>query len=169
MPTSIYKGIDYGRGITNINLIDGIRYGVICLNEITQAWCESSEPKLSYYCSNCGAELKKGAEAKRCPDCYRKIEEGDFDFIEPDFWSIDDGRYKAYSDDNNDIFILKSPYFSYAQFCSPCAPGAGYIMNELEDKDYNNRTYCFGHDWFDDEVAPYTVYSVETGEVVQPC
>jgi len=30
-----------------------------------------------------------------------------------------------------------------------------------------NACYCFGHDWFEDGKAPYPVYSVETGELVE--
>lgn len=164
-----YKGIDYGLGKTNRNLENGIRFGVISQNEVLQAWADSSEPVYTYYCPHCGnGPLKKGQDAKRCPDCYKKIEESDWDFMEPDCFLLDDGEYKAETDDYMDIFITKSPYFTYSQLCSPCAPGAGYITNELEDKDYNQRTYCFGHDWFDSGKAPYTVYSVATGEVVEP-
>lgn len=30
------------------------------------------------------------------------------------------------------------------------------------------KTYCVGHDWFEDGKAPYPVYSVATGELVAP-
>src|SRR5690606_21275898 len=26
-----------------------------------------------------------------------------------------------------DLFVLNSPYFTFAQFCSPCVPGAGNL------------------------------------------
>ena len=82
--------------------------------------------------------------------------------------TLDDGEYKATEGQDSDIFILKAPYFTYAQFCSPCAPGACYLRNELETPVDNNRAYCFGHDWFEGGKAPYRVYSVETGKEVIP-
>lgn len=48
---------------------------------------------------------------------------------------------------------------------APCAPGAGYLSNPCPD---GPKTYCFGHDWFENDVAPYPVYRVDTGELVPP-
>lgn len=166
--TTSYRGIDYGMNQANIDNKTGIRFGVIPQNNILQAWADSSEPVYSYYCPKCGEELRKGADAKRCPKCFYRIKGGDFDFQEPDCFIYEEDGYACQSDDNGDIFICKSPYITYAQYCSPCAPGACYIMNELEDRDPRNRAYCFGHDWFENERAPYKVYSVETGEEVLP-
>ncbi len=76
------------------------------------------------------------------------------------------GEYKAtQSGDDSDIFILKSPYYTRAQFCSPCAPGACYLTNPCED---GERAYCFGHDWFDDGKAPYPVFLVADDSEVLP-
>ena len=77
---------------------------------------------------------------------------------------LDNEEYTAYqSQDDPDIFIIKSPYFTYAQYCSPCAPGAVYLMNPLSEKIDQNKGYCFGHDWFESGKAPYPVYDVKTG------
>jgi hypothetical protein len=72
--------------------------------------------------------------------------------------------------DDSDIFVLESPFFTFAQFCSPCAPGACYLLNWLEGDENceTNRAYCLGHDWFEDSKAPYPVYSVATGTLVKP-
>jgi hypothetical protein len=147
------KGIDYGLGKTNIDAQTGIRYGVIPQNEVVQAWCDIAEP---FY----GDDLP---------------EDEDLDFIEPLSWFVDDGEYLAEANEAGDIFITKSPYFTYAQFCSPCAPGACYLMNFLTsdeiDHDWstdNNRAYCFGHDWFDAAKAPYPVYDAKTGCIINP-
>lgn len=129
-------GIDYGMGRTNIDKKTGIRYGVIHQNEVLQAWCDSSEP-------NYGSVIDPG------------------DFDEPIGFILDDGEYQATSDDYGDIFVIRSPYYAKCQFCSPCAPGAGYLVNSGDVK-----AYCFGHDWFEGGVAPYKVYSVATGEEV---
>ena len=84
---------------------------------------------------------------------------------DPNGYYLENGEYKAFSDSAGDVWVTSSPYFTRAQFCSPCAPGACYLMNECQD---GERAFCFGHDWFEDGKAPYTVYSVETGEVVPP-
>ena len=138
------KGIDYGMGVTNIDVKTGIRYGVINQNEVLQAWCDSSEP---YY-----GELEEGEELD--------------DFAEPISFVYEEDGYACNSDEYGDIMICKSPFYTYAQFCSPCAPGACYLMNPLDEPDENNKCYCFSHDGFEDSKAPYPVYSVETGELI---
>jgi hypothetical protein len=161
-------GIDYGAGKTNIDTENNIRYGVINVNEVVQDFYDSATPIDSNACPYCGNTPKSGNnihEMKRCPSCYHALEENDFWDNEPIGWKINDGEYIAeISSDDTDIFILKSPYFTYCQYCSPCAPGAGYIMNTVKN---GVKTYCFGHDFFDDEKAPYPVYSVETWELIE--
>ena len=62
------------------------------------------------------------------------------------------------------MWFTRSPYFTRAAFCSPCAPGACHLANPRED---GERAYCPGPDWFDDEnPAPFPIYSVATGEIV---
>uniref|UniRef100_A0A6M3L9D2 Uncharacterized protein n=2 Tax=viral metagenome TaxID=1070528 RepID=A0A6M3L9D2_9ZZZZ len=145
----MYIGIDYGMGNTNIDKKTGIRYGVIPIMEVSRAWCDSSEP---YY---------------PCKDCEVNNEDNDVfdcDGCEPSSWYVDDNEYVAESTDEIDIFITKSPYYTRCKFCSPCAPGAGYVLNECED---GVETYCFGHDWFEGGKAPYKVYRVSDGELVE--
>jgi len=113
-------GIDYGMGLSNIDNDTGIRYGVISMHEVSDAWCEESEEGMVYACPYCGEEIE---------------------------------------DIDTDIFITKSPYYTLCNFCSPCAPGAGYIMEQNKN---GVKAYCFGHDWFDDGKAPYKVYNVKT-------
>ena len=192
-----HAGIDYGMGMSNIDRETGIRYGVINQNEVLQAWADSSEAQYVYACPYCGAELKCGPEAKRCPVCYKKLNESDFDCLEPASFTYDqDGYICQQSSDDPDIFIIKSPFYTICAFCSPCAPGAGYIMTSVEA---GIKAYCFGHDWFDNEKpcdkcygtgnvgiktyikclncnrfgqidlgAPYKVYDVKTGKEVNP-
>jgi len=215
-----YKGIDYGSGKTNIDLETGIRYGVINQNEVGESWFDSSEAIYpnEVFCPECGNELTLVSEGKSeqlpdnqgvsveddiyyCDNCNKDIYESDLelDFIEPiEFIYNQDGYQCNQFADDTDIFITKSPYFTYCQFCSPCAPGAGYLMNyykpendtkEIQEqfntlqeiapkaipeayKSYAEKAgfpkvYCFGHDWFEDNKAPYPVYSVETGELIE--
>jgi hypothetical protein len=77
--------------------------------------------------------------------------------------TLDKDGYQATLDEYNDVFLVKSPYYTHAQFCSPCAPGAGHLDNPCE---LGPETYCFGHDWFADGKAPYPVYRVSDGATV---
>jgi hypothetical protein len=78
-------------------------------------------------------------------------------------WRYEEDGYLIDTTSDNGLFIIKSPYFTYCRECSPCAPNAGYLM----DQPGSMKTYCLGADWFDEySPLPYTVYSVETGEVV---
>lgn len=141
------RGIDYGLGTTNLDQKTGIRFGVIHSNEVLQAWADCSE---AIY-----PEPEEELDADEEQDWY--------DCAEPIGHGYTSDGYVAYEGSDGDIFVEKSPYFTRAQFCSPCAPGACYLMNPCED---GERAYCFGHDWFESEEAPYPVYSVETGEIV---
>lgn len=132
--------IDYGHGLTNIDIKTGVRYGVIHHNEIGQTWYDDSEPQ------------------------YLECEEEDSFYNEPTCFIYNEDGYKAeQSFDDCDIFITLSPYYTLCEYCSPCAPGAGYIMSQNPD---GIKAYCFGHDWFESGKAPYKVYSVKTDEEV---
>jgi hypothetical protein len=61
--------------------------------------------------------------------------------------------------------VTDSPFYTFAQFCSPCVPGAGNLDNAMDE---GVKTYCLGHDWFESGKAPYPVYSVTSGELVDP-
>lgn len=220
-------GIDYGMGQTNIDHETGIRFGVISMHEVCQAWSDSaesdygapncpkcaselgSEPLDSYrLCDECGKmheedvlqcdtcsffgdmpelELIEPSE-HHCIHCHEDVEDYDLYGDTPLSWYVDDGEYKAtQGGDDSDIFVCKSPYFTYADLCSPCAPGACSLNSPIVTVDeeklpeeevwgktgpaLGNRAYCFGHEWFwDSETkrAPYPVYSVKTGELVLP-
>lgn len=140
-------GLDYGNGLTNIDLKTKIRYGIISLNSVLEAWAESSEPY--YSCKTC-EEAEETCEA----DC------------EPSSWFYDREGYHAHTCfDGTEIMITKSPYFTWGTYCSPCAPGA-ICLAVGDGKD--DIAYCFGHDWFEDKRAPYRVFLVETGKEVLP-
>ena len=186
MEKTDYRGIDYSCGTANRDMETGIRFGVINQNDVGQAWYDASEP---YYgepcCPKCGndADLSDLLAEDEIKDWEREPHEGE-DFgcysceyifgMESAFpesalsFGFDEEGYKAECGANyGDIFVMKSPYFTYAQFCSPCAPGACHLMNPLKEPNMSNKCYCFGSDWFMDEKAPYPVYSVATGELVE--
>lgn len=244
-------GIDWGRGMTNIDHETGIRYGVISMHEVTQAWCDSSEPQYGPYCPKCGNKIaetfekmmevidkkEQAGKTYHCPKCKRTLTNDDFEMSEPDSYTYEGEGYQCQqSADDPDIFILKSPFYTYCKFCSPCAPGAGYLMDYFKSRalEINGKisspdaykraaenagyikAYCFGHYWFEDvetgkmitcvyckgsgkriypehspiynngelqqcyncdgtgkvketiQKAPYPVFSVETGELIEP-
>jgi hypothetical protein len=177
-------GIDYaGVGATcNRDPDTGIRYGIIPRNDILQAWSDSSEPDYGEpHCPECGNEavefdapMPDGAaeDADRsdyardadacndyaCDDCKHVWDSSNVFGDEPNEFTFEGDGYKAFSDDAGDVWCVKSPYYTRAQFCSPCAPGACHLSHPCAD---GERAYCFGSDWFDDEEpCPYPIYNV---------
>jgi len=169
------KGIDYSVGLpVNIDTETGIRYGVIHMHQVMEAWCDGSEQDYDYICPKCSGGIDNlppsqvKDETHFCMDCKEEFIEDDLEMAdEPSCIYYNADGYYAGQDGYGDIVVEKAPFFTYAQFCSPCAPGACYLTNPVEP-DLNNKCYCFGHDWFEDGKAPYPVYSVETGKEV-PC
>ena len=182
-----YRGIDYSgpSGTCNRDIDLGIRYGVISQLIVLQAWSDSSEPDYGApHCHYCGNECfdsghcdtpdfddpeNADIEVSGCGEYYcdtcRKAFDGEYAYGDPIGYVLDDGEYKASCGDDGDIFVIRSPFYTHAQFCSPCAPGAGHLGNPCPD---GPKTFCFGHDWFEGDIAPYPVYSVKTGELVLP-
>jgi len=161
----LVAGIDYSLGKANFDPTTGIHYGVISINEVLQAWADSSEGHYVYTCPYCGHLLKKGLDAKRCGSCWKPINsDKDFYDMEPDSYIVEgEGYFAEQTSDDSDIFILKSPYFTRSRYCSPCAPGAGDIMSPTR---LGVKTYCFDGSWFDSGKAPYPVFDVKTGKEV---
>lgn len=185
-----YAGIDYSNGMSNIDTESNIHYGIIPVNEVLQAWADSSIPIFGGYCPYCGNKIAKDLDGMQtmneCPNCKQEFDENSFDFIDPDIFVYEhEGYVCQQSADDSDIMLIKSPYYTYAQFCSPCAPGAGYLFNsyKLDIPVDNNLTaimyqvnaekagfpkvYCFGHDWFEGGKAPYPVFDEKTGKLVK--
>jgi hypothetical protein len=180
-----YIGIDYGLGQSNIDRANGIRFGVIPVNEVSQAWCDSSEPApTDPSCPNCGhdglVEFDADAHAeykdadKRFPEyacdrCELALPNDDVwpESCDGDGYAYTDDGYACESDSHGDIFITRSKFYTFAQFCSPCAPGACYLLNALEP-DNGARAYCFDHTWFEDGKAPYRVFRVSNDTEVLP-
>ncbi len=179
-------GIDYGNSLTNIDHETGIRFGVIHSHEVLQAWCDSAESDYGEpHCPDCGNDAI-GVDDATGPDEANEWFVGRDYFCrdcETCFWSDsafgDEPLSHNYSDeeyeasqggDDCDIFVTRSPFYTYAPFCSPCAPGAGYLGSALPSATAGHdlddlrptgvKTYCFGHDWFDDGKAPYRVFRV---------
>lgn len=161
-------GIDYGLGKVNIDSATDIRYGVIPAHVLGQAWYDSSEGDYGNpTCPDCASDLILHAGVWVCENCDKMVaDEWDTDELYPESplaWVFEDAEYSMiqYGDDC-DIFVTKSPFYTLCSFCSPCAPGAGYVMDQVSA---GVKAYCLGPDWFDND-PPFAVYSVETGRQV---
>ena len=170
----VYSGIDYGLGQTNIDKDTGIRYGVIHNNKLAshaRGDITSNGEDLDYtetiqdLTDQISSSLKSIlADYDRTFDCKEAAESivSDLDLnIES---SGDCTRY-LYEGENEtfnlasdgDIFVTRSKYYTLCSYCSPCAPGAGYLENAGEVK-----AYCLGPEWFDKHnPMPYRCYYVE--------
>ena len=128
-----------------------IRYGVIPCNLVADIW-DSLEPAYALICEKCRSDTDGG-------DCMYCGHVNNFDEDETGCWQYASDRYILTTDsDCIDLFVIKSPYYTFAQFCSPCAPGACYLPNHITpEKPINNKCYCLGAEWFD--IKPnYTIY-----------
>jgi hypothetical protein len=162
--------IDYGMGLTNIDKTNGIRYGVIHQNEVLQAWCDSAEPNYGKpSCPSCGDDSAELAHTDHdeheyfCDACELGFDSEDAYPDEAYSYYLDDGEYLCEAGEDGDIFVMKSPFYTRAEFCSPCAPGACYLINSTTN---GEKAYCLGHDWFDSGKAPYPVYRVSDDSAV---
>jgi|HubBroStandDraft_6_1064221.scaffolds.fasta_scaffold90155_3 hypothetical protein len=188
-----YAGIDYGLGRMNVDQETGIRYGIISQHTVGQAWYELAEGDYGKpTCPKCGNEVKASDDPALfadnvelneaednpewfdgqdytcvpCQTCYWYDEVFSEEAIG---WSFEDSNYTLTDCLDSDIFVLKSPYYTYAQYCSPCVPGACNLDHPLEIADGENtdtlsRCYALGHDWFWDTEsgqAPYRVWRVK--------
>ena len=200
-----YAGIDYGLGRTNVDVATGIRYGVISSHTIGQFWYEEAEADYGDpTCPECGntarsadtepsteeyEQYKRGCTDYACDTCKHTF---DSQWAFPDEaigYSYTQDGYNLTSCLDSDVMVLKSEYFTYAQYCSPCVPGAGNLDTELipeagQDPDrpivdvkaYHSaaeeagypRAYCLDHSWFEEGKAPYRVFRVSDGTEVLP-
>ena len=181
-----YAGIDYGLGKANIDVETGIRYGCISQGSVMSEAIDDGEYDYGTpTCPRCGKDADEPHAfgetfANGRPEDYTREPHQCEDYVcvdckhffgsesafpdEPAGWYYNKEGYKLESCLNSDILVTLSPYYTHAQFCSPCVPGAGNLDHPCTD---GPRTYCLGHDWFDDGKAPYTVFSVATDEEVK--
>ena len=168
MKATQYAGIDYSLGRSNRNE-SGFCFGVISQNSVASWIFDYQEfdfgtPQEAIACPECGKEYtaKAWGETISC-ECGESFDADLRDFAEPVGWSAEFDGYRLCDCLQNDIFVLQSPYFTHAQFCSRCVPGAGNLDSPCES---GPKTLCLGHDFFESGVAPYPVFSVDTGELV---
>lgn len=165
--------------IPNYDKEAGIYYGCISQHTpmpeaVSDIFCGPDARDLSFECAvdEVLSEMKQGVEAFK----YVSGDDVDWDLVkdrieedldpcdEPTMLYECDGYKISTSAALVCLFVEKSPYFTHAKQCSPCAPEAGDLDNPSED---GRKCYCLGHDWFEEEKAPYPVFSVETGETIK--
>lgn len=169
-------------GTANFNTVTGIHYGVISQYAIMpEAWNDFEPDYGPAICPKCGNEAQLWDAEKsanwenyresgyqsadyQCETCEHVLDAEECFGDEAIGWNYDSDGYKLTDCLDSDIFILEAPFYTFARFCSPCVPGAGNL--ESYDPD-GVKTYCLGHDWFDNGKAPYPVYSVETGKLIE--
>ena len=117
-------------------------------------------------------------EDYHCLDCAYSFYSDEAFGDEPLGWTLDeDGIIGESAFHNTELFVTKSPYFTYATFCSPCAPGACSMDQGSADEDDTGggKCYCLPKDWFDQvgddagpdaRPCPYAYWRVDTGELV---
>jgi hypothetical protein len=186
-------GIDYGMGKTNIDLKTGIRFGVISQHSVSGEALNDME--LDYgspMCPKCGNEVTAIGDDSVvgldldgdgwthaphdckdfvCIDCKYVFGTESAFGDDPIGGYYDQDGYRIIDCLDNDWMVTLSPYWTRAPFCSPCVPGAGNLDGAAMDVPAiptQPKTYCLGHDWFADGVAPYPVYKVSDNSLVIP-
>jgi len=189
-------GIDYG-SITGVNRNKqtGIHYGVIAqwsldpdvINDVIMEGVYYGEPT----CPKCGNDAQDydrqdidgdwergfGCHDYMCQPCRYVFDTGEAFAEEMLGWTYDSDGYELQDCLDTDVMVIESPYYTYAEYCSPCVPGACNLDQALTDLDYDiatdhgmtaPKTYCLGHDWFEGNKAPYRVFRVSDGSEVLP-
>jgi hypothetical protein len=177
------KGIDYGMGLANIDNATGIRYGVIHAHSVNPDALDDIYTRgenLSYKAAKDEAQATLRQDMESTLDdlgvlpysdrqrYVARVSESVWDDIEQewnDHYEEDNDTYRYGSDGYVietswlGLYVIKSPFYTLAAYCSPCCPGAG----DLDTPDPEGvKTYCLGPDWFEDNTAPYPVFNVET-------
>jgi hypothetical protein len=167
----------------NIDRDSGIHYGVIGQNELS-SWAlddvyqNGTDMVYEEERARVIDELKDAIKEVLDNNYIDMSDEDIIDNIEP-FLEEWNQNYENYGDNTSydyesdgfhiqllsdgDIFVLKSPFYTYCNYCSPCAPNAGCLTSP-NSRD-GVKTYCLGDDWFDDKVE-YSEYVKENGEKV---
>ena len=168
-------GIDYSNGTANFDKKNGIHFGVISQHSVGEVWYDSAEADYGEaVCPECGntvidsvlyqskeyGDIEDQELAKKdyyCNICMVSFWSDRCFPEEPLEWSYTGEGYILTDCLDTDIMVIKSPYYTFTGFCSPCVPGAGDLDNYAPE---GVKTYCLDHSWFE-KWAPYPIYKVE--------
>lgn len=158
----------------NMDENNGIRYGVIPINDLDEFFIEefydNSEnlvmniveseldeqfKELIQSIQDKGVDKKFELEALKESVKYEIFENWDESedsrLYEKDGYKIELSGY--------DLFIAKSPYVTFGPLCSPCAPNAVYLADA--DGEHGFMAYCLPDEFFPEEKAPYKYFTLE--------
>ena len=160
-------GIDYGLGQSNIDKTTGIRFGVINAHTVNpDALDDIYQNGRDLTWETAIEDARKEYEAEHADDeGAEPFDEQEWQEWNDDGWDSCDSVYLYETDDGYilettslGLYVVKSEFYTFASFCSPCCPGAGDLNAPNSS---GVKTYCLGLDWFDAEHAcPYPVYRV---------
>lgn len=190
-------GIDYGRGLTNIDNKTGIRFGVISMHDVGESWYELSEGEYGEpTCPKCGNPASEFETVSEQHDngvsistiIPEEIEEN-YEFSKygcSDFYCENCeyvfGSDEAYPEEALGFSYIAEGYkifqggddsdlfvelSPYYTIAGFCSPCAPGAIY-LTDKAQDAKAYCLGHDWFENGKAPYKVFDVKTGKEIFP-
>ena len=157
--------------IPNYDANTGIHYGVIPAHVMGEAWYEESQPHYTPTCGYCGTPepTMNDDDTATCvnDNCGQTFPQDQAYGDEPDSIAYEDSEYEMVQDSMGDVFVIRSPFFTFCRECSPCAPNAGYITGQT----FNStglKTYCPGPEWIrDTDTTIIAIYSVETDQLVE--
>jgi hypothetical protein len=150
-------GSDWSRGTANIDQQTGIRYGVISQHTITEAWSDAEPDYGPPHCPGCGSIID---DSCYCEQCDRDWDSSQCYLDEPIGWVYDRDGYFMRDCLDSDVFVIKSPYYTYGQFCSPCVPGAVNLECPMLKASGAPKGYALGPEWFEGYQIPYQLYRV---------
>ena len=147
-------GIDYGHGLTNIDHRTDIRYGVLAPSLVPDTMLEDAEAvyeNFEFECPYCRYTITdEVGEVCECPGCFADVHGARvraWENTEPTAWVLQCEGVEMRRGSDLDWWVFKSPYAVRCDFCSPCAPGAGYVNG----KGHDTFAYCPPPDWFSAE------------------
>jgi len=167
-----------------MNLETGIHYGVIPKNDLFNCAEEFFNNAEDIDYTNNLKEIKENIKASIEDFMFDDNVKEILELIEEHFNENYQGdcalmRYERdgfiieASNDDCDLFIIKSPFYTLAPPCSPCAPGAGYLRDGIKEDELDENgevkvgsggieTYCLPEDWFSEEnPCPYKYWEVK--------
>ena len=159
-----------------------------CGNEVKDSttFVDESEIEHAESCDNsaecdCGEYTpysEYGCDDYSCPNCKLTLDSSEVSDEAIGFYLNNADYLTHYNNDGFGVWVERSPYYTYAHFCSPCAPGAGDLDTPIDVGDVGfgllahaahlDKTYCFDHECFEDGKAPYRVFRVVDGTEVLP-
>ncbi len=155
---------------SNVDPETGIHHGVISQRSILEeAFDEFSFDYGKPHCPKCGGEVSPvnmGQFDFFCLKCSCGIRGEDVYPDQPVGFLYDQDGYFLVNSPGNNILVLRSNFYTYAQFGTLDLLDAGNLDSPMEG---GVKTYALGHDWFKSGIAPYPLYRVEeTRDLLSP-